>query len=216
MVKACADAVVPLNAGKISTTHPSFARAKELIKSGAIGEVLSIEASPPGSQHQNWSYFVDSAPAWVMGIGDLEAPDESGSTEFRGQGMMVTVDGQVVHFRRGAPLFRVTGTKGEMLHNWHKPGWRLWQNVDGLPPTQWVKMPWPDPQMIGFWGAVYSLADIIDCLEGRLDEPKVSGRRVALAMEVEIALKQSSAKGGVRIDLPLKDRSLGLSYSRLR
>jgi hypothetical protein len=62
----------------------------------------------------------------------------------------------------------------------------------------------------------YALDDILACLEGRLDEPKNSARRVAVALEVEIALKVSSARGGVRVDLPLEDRSLGLSYSSFR
>ena len=57
---------------------------------------------------------------------------------------------------------------------------------------------------------------MVDCIEGRLDEPKNSGRRVATAIEVEIALKQSSSDGGARVDLPLQDRSLSLSYDWFR
>ncbi len=63
MVKVCADRGIPLSCGAITTTHPSFAKAKELVTSGAIGEVTSIEARGPGAQHQNWSYFLDSPPA---------------------------------------------------------------------------------------------------------------------------------------------------------
>ena len=83
MVKVCADAGVPLNCGAISTTHPSFAKAKELIANGAIGDILSIEAPRPGAQHQSWSYFLDSLPAWVIGIGDTERRG-TGTDEFRG------------------------------------------------------------------------------------------------------------------------------------
>ena len=61
-------------------------------------------------------------------------------------------------------------------------------------------------------GSINGLADVMDCLTGKLDEPKNSGRRVAVALEVEIAIKLSSAQGGQRIDLPLADRSLGLEY----
>ena len=71
MVKACADAGVPFVCGAITTNHPAFGRAKQLIASGAIGEVTSIEANAERhaiSQHQNWSYFVDSAPAWVIAL----------------------------------------------------------------------------------------------------------------------------------------------------
>jgi hypothetical protein len=63
---------------------------------------------------------------------------------------------------------------------------------------------------------VYCLADILDCLENKLDEPKNSGRRVAIALEVEIAMKQSAKQGGKRIELPLTDRSLGLNYDWFR
>ncbi len=38
MVGACAAAGVPLCCGAITTTHPSFARAKALLAEGAIGE----------------------------------------------------------------------------------------------------------------------------------------------------------------------------------
>ena len=58
MVKACADADVPLVGGATTTSHPSFGKAKELIRNGIIGELISIEARLPSSQHQNWSYFV--------------------------------------------------------------------------------------------------------------------------------------------------------------
>jgi hypothetical protein len=63
---------------------------------------------------------------------------------------------------------------------------------------------------------VYSLKDVMDCLAGELDEPKNSGRRVAVALEVEIALKQSSAQKGARVNLPLEARSLGLNYDWFR
>ena len=61
-------------------------------------------------------------------------------------------------------------------------------------------MPWPKPQFSSPYGAVYWLSDILECLAGTLVEPKNSGRQVALALEVEIALKQSSAQEGLRID----------------
>ena len=214
MVKACADAGAPLVCGAISTNHPAFGTAKELVTSGSLGEITSIEAASQRcaiSQHQNWSYFVDSAPAWVVGAGD-GPPDEEGSGEFDGQGMMVTVDGLVVHFRNGAPGVRVTCTDGEVSYE-RSAGWRLWQRLEPAGRRQ-VEMPWPGPQMSpSHGGSVYGWADVFDCLEGKLDEPKNSGRRVAVALEVEIALKLSSAEGGARIDLPLKDRSLGLEYA---
>ena len=214
MVSSCAAARVALCCGAISTTHPSFGRAKELVRSGAIGDILSVEAGSVTAQHQNWSYFVDSAPAWAVGIGD-QPRRETGSDEFRGQGIMATVDGLVVHFRNGAPGVRVTGSSGEVTFDWPH-GWRLWQDIGGPAGKGRVKMPWPEPQFVPPYGSVYAVREVMDCLAGTLDEPKNSGRRVAIALEVEIALKLSSLQGGSRIDLPLADRSLSLNYDWYR
>jgi hypothetical protein len=224
MVKVCADAAVPLNCGAISTTHPSFAKAKELVTNGAIGNLISIETPRPGAQHQSWSYFVDSPPAWAIGIGDAErrgtGTDEfsgpGGSDEFSGQGMMVAENELAVYFRPGAPHLRLTGTAGEIMIPTMATGFKLWQDIETAAGANRVETPWPDPQFVGPYGSIYGVADVIDCIEGRLDEPKNSGRRVAVAIEVEIALKQSSARGGVRVDLPLADRSLGLNYDWFR
>ena len=191
MVNTCADAGVPLLCGAVTTNHPFFATAKELVTGGRIGPVVSIETNGPLAQHQKWSYFVDTAPSWVVGVNDVERR-ESGSDEFMGQGMMVTVDGLVVHFREGAPQLRVTGTAGEIVRG-GPTEWRLWQDVETRAGKERAEMPWPE-RVVGMYNrVVHGLSDVIDCMEGRLDEPKNSGRRVAVALEVEIALKQSSA-----------------------
>lgn len=214
MVKACADAGVPLVGGATTASHPSFAKAKGLIRKAAIGEVLSIEAQVPVmSQHQDWSYFLESAPIWVSGIGD-KPRRERGSTEFLGQGIVTTKDGTVLHIRDGAPEVLISGSRGEICF---RDGlWQLWQDVDVPSGKGRVEMPWPGPQFLLPYRAVYCLDDLIACMEGRLDEPQNSGRRVAIALEVELALKLSSAKGGERVDLPLTDRSLGLTYDWFR
>ena len=62
----------------------------------------------------------------------------------------------------------------------------------------------------------WCLDDLIATMEGRMKEPKNSGRIVAAALEAELAMKQSSDRGGERVDLPLKDRSLGLTYDWFR
>jgi hypothetical protein len=213
MVNACAKAGVPLVTGAISTSHPSFAKAKELLQSGTIGELVSFEAvsNKNMSQHQNWAYFIDGSPAWVIGTDD-EPKRESGSAEFRGQGMMITQSGQVVFFRKEAPCLRLTGTSGEILHQDPYGPWRLWQTLETAAGEQRLEVPWPAPQMQFISGTIHGIADLIDCMEGRLDEPKNSGRSVAMAFETEVAIKHSAALGGVRLDLPLEDRSMGLEY----
>ena len=221
MVRTCAEAGVVLNGGLTTSTHPSFATAKGLIGDGAIGDVVSMETTGPHAQSQMWSYFVDSPPSWVSGFGDRPRR-QTGSDEFVGEGIMVTEDGLMVHFRHGAPGVRVAGSRGEIVFDTYS-AWRLWRHIDGLPEDRTVEMPWPGPQCpsgdqlpVPPFSAVWAVADVVDCLEGRLDEPKNSGRRVATALEVEIALKLSSARGGERVGLPLEDRSLRLNYDWFR
>ncbi len=216
MVITSAVAGVPLVAGATPANHPSYARAKELVRGGAIGDVVSIEADAPAAQKQHWMYFVDEMPLWVVGVDD-RGRRESGSDEFMGQGLAQTRGGTVLHFRKGAGLIRVSGASGDILLD-SNPGsqWRLWQDVDTGSGTRRVEVPWPAPQFEGGYNAVCGLSDLIDCMEGKLDEPKNSGRRVAIALEVEIALKVSAANGGMRVDLPLQDRSLGLNYDWFR
>ena len=216
MVATCTAAAVPLSCGAIPLNHPAFARARSLLQDGAIGKLLSIETTAPLAQKQYWSYFLDDTPAWVVGAGTSPHRD-SGSDEFAGQGMMVTTTGLCVHFRKGAGLVRLSGSAGEMsFGNGYAGGWQLWRDTATSGPSERVEMPWPHPQFQGGYNTVFGLQDIIDCLEGRLDEPKNSGRRVATALEVEIALKLSADQGGRRLVLPLEDRSLGLSYDWFR
>ena len=132
--------------------------------------------------------------------------------------MMATTDGLMVHFRKVTGQgVQITGSAGEITFDYEPSGWRLWQDIENPAAVKRVEMPCPDPQMPHrMLQTVYGIADVIDCIEGRLDEPKASGRRQAMGLEVEIALKLSSAEGAARIDLPLEDRSLGLNYDWYR
>ena len=97
--------------------------------------------------------------------------------------------------------------------------WRLLKDAPALGtegPKQRAEAPFGIPQFLPPYGAIYSLNDVMRCIAGEMDEPKNSGRRVAVALEVEVALKLSSDMGGVRVDLPLEDRSLGLNYDWFR
>ena len=122
---------VPLNCGAITTTDPSFGKAKELLQSGAIGDMISIEANNPAAQHQGWSYFLDSQIDFCMGFGHRDvgqARTEGGGTvdnTFNGQGVVVAKDGTAVFFRShsvGGQGLRITGSRGELEFDYPR-GW---------------------------------------------------------------------------------------------
>ena len=73
-----------------------------------------------------------------------------------------------------------------------KRDWELWQEIETSAGKQRVAMPCPEPQHKSVSIVSHGLSDIFDCLHGKLDEPKNSGRRVAVALEVEVALKLDS------------------------
>ena len=79
--------------------------------------------------------------------------------EFRGTGMMVTEPsgdgdtGVVVHFRKGAPSVRLTGTSGEILHPSSYSPWHLYKDVDSPAGTSRIEWPWPGVQLNQSGGA---------------------------------------------------------------
>ncbi len=212
MVQVCADAEVPLACGAISVNHPAFAKAKELLDGGAIGQVLSLETSSVMAQHNPWIYLIDSPAEWVFGVtSDDEAVQAD--REFAGSGIIQFRRGVQGFVRPGAPRVRVTGERGELTFDWTQ--FRLWQDVEGPAGTTRVEVPFPEPQMHGQWSVLYGFDDVIQCAE-QGGEPRVSGRRVRDAMEIEIGLRESHRQGNVKLPLPLEDRSLGMIYAWFR
>lgn len=140
--------------------------------------------------------------------------------------MVVLESGLVVHFRPGATKGMgvvLTGTEGKLVCEIRRdgyPSWHLYQDIsvpgDPTAPKALTLMPWPGPQFMMPGLCVYALDDAIACLKGSLDEPKNSGRRVAMALEVEIALSTSAGAGGRRVDLPMSDRRASQRYDWFR
>ena len=128
----------------------------------------------------------------------------------------------LVHFKNGVDCYVGTGGHGSSFCGdggtitmdprgefqlWRKASGPSWAN------NRLVELPWPPPQ-ISEANAIYGIDDLVQCIEDG-SEPKVSGRRVRDAMEIEIALRESHRAGNVKVELPLKDRKLRLTY-RLR
>ena len=212
MVDVCARAGVPLLCGAISVNHPAFAKARELLDGGAIGKLLSLESSAAHAQHNPWWYLLDRPVAWVVGAADDEAAVRDGE-EFEGAGLIRFRDGVSGSLRPGAPDFRITGERGELT--FHDQQLHLWQDLPGASGTVRAEVPFPEPRMLGEWSVIYGVEDLIQCVEAG-GEPRVSGRRVRDAMEVEIALRESHRQGNAKVGLPLDDRSLGLRYPWFR
>jgi hypothetical protein len=148
--------------------------------------------------------------------------------EFEGEGVIQFERGLRVFMRRGAPFLRLTGERGELVFG-GGGGFRLWLDVEGAGRRGRAEVPFPGPNVLEYPSPLYTAQDALRCHErshergaGQRDgreqgaEPRVSGRRARWAMEVEIALRESSRRGGATIALPLDDRSLGMRYAWFR
>ncbi len=212
MVDVCTQAGVPLICGAISANHPAFAKARELLDDGAIGKVLSLDCAAAFAQHNSWIYLLGRPVDWVVGAAEDEAAVRNGE-EFSGFGLIQFQDDVSGFVRPGAPAVRITGESGELIYDDRQ--FRLWQDVPSVSGTVRVEVPFPQPQLLAEWSILYGVDDLIRCIESG-GEPRVSGRRVRDAMEVEIALRESHRRGHAKVELPLQDRSLGMRYQWFR
>ena len=208
MVEVCEQAGVPLACGPISVAHPAFRKVKELLDGGAIGSILSLESNSVLAQHNPWMYLIDSPGAWVLGVASDDGIVEE-TKEFSGAGIIGFRNGLHGFIRPGAPFVRITGESGELIFDWQR--FHLYQDVEGPARVDRVEVNLPEPHFVGEWSPLYSVDNVVECVDNG-GEPRVSGRRVRDAMEIQIALRESHRLGGIRVDLPLEDRSIRMNY----
>jgi predicted dehydrogenase len=187
--------------------------AKELLKSGAIGELRRIEATCPdlfdwGTHWFDMMFFYnDQAPAeWVMGQVELRGAHPVFGVMLEGQGLAQVqfANGVIglLETRYGGTwnaVNRLMGTDGMIeltlsqqssLRVWGK-GQSEWQDIPGL----FEGGDMGEPIVLG-------VLDLIDALKtGR--EPELAGRRALQATELIFASYESSRRRG-RVDLPLQ------------
>ncbi len=216
MVDVCRKANVKLLVGSISVCHPAFGKARKMIEQEEVGELVSMVTGMQTAQHNTFLYLVGSEVDWVLG--NMESPEKaqedfdsevtpkSGFMYFKNR-----VEGAILGLHRPCLDVTLTGTKGFLTFNWSK-GFRLWKELDT---TGLAELPWPIADQFSVPYTYYGVADLIQCIEEDA-EPRVSGRRVRHAMEIEVALRESYRRGQVKVTLPISDRKLRLLYRSFR
>ncbi len=189
-----------------------FRKAKELLKAGAIGELVRLEAST--SNMYDWGthwfdmlfYYNDETPVeWVLGQIDPRGGREifgvyvegQGISYFRYQncvyGLLVTGDKSSLEAAN-----RLIGADGviEVGHSPEVP-LRVW----GKGQAEWESVPLAE----GLHGADYvalAVLDLVDALKtGR--EPELAARKALQTTELIFATYESSRRRG-RVELPLQ------------
>jgi UDP-N-acetylglucosamine 3-dehydrogenase len=216
MVAACQQHGVQLTFNHQRRFGRVFQKAKELLRSGAIGQLQRMEATCPnmfdwGTHWFDMLFFYnDETPVeWVIGQIDLRGVHTVFGVQIEGQGLSLFqyrngVQGMLItHADAPGPwraINRLIGSDGTIelclgdpvpLRMWGK-GQSEWQAVD-VPDIESSDL--NEPIQLG-------IRDLIDALKtGR--EPELSGRRALQATELIFATYESSRRRG-RVDLPLE------------
>ena len=212
MVRVCEEHGVQLSFNHQRRFGAPFRKARELVKSGAIGELIRLEASCGnmfdwGTHWFDMLFFYnDETPVeWVIGQIEPRGGQKIFGVLIEGQGLCyfkyrngvygLLVTGSETGWE--APN-RLIGTRGviEVGHSRELP-LRMW----GKGQSEWTEVDLDE----GLHGGEYvkrAMLDVVDALKtGR--EPELSARKALQATELIFATYESSRRRG-RVDLPLE------------
>ena len=112
----------------------------------------------------------------------------------------------------------MVGTKGRIRSTDNGDDWEFRRVFDdgptgrrGRPYAVSIPFPWP-ARMQGM--GLHAVADLVSAIENG-HEPRCSGRDGRAALEIAIALRESHRRGGVKVTLPIEDRSLKIDSSEI-
>jgi predicted dehydrogenase len=223
MVAACQGAGVLLAVGASRCWDATYNRMRELIDQGEIGNVLQVNGFGHAALSHNGShlltlvcYLAGGSCRWVFGhmeSDELAASDD----DLRGNGYL-QFDNGVQAFVRTLPSgaaeweFEVIGTEGRLRAVNDGEDVEFWKLV---PPTlpgrsrEPARFVFPHHHPVGTANA-RTVEDLIaGVATGK--EPNCNGEAARHALEIAIALRESHRRGGVRVDLPLADRTLRIN-----
>ncbi|MDH7568289.1 MAG: Gfo/Idh/MocA family oxidoreductase [Armatimonadota bacterium] len=211
MVEVCERAGAQLSFSHQRRFGVPFRKAKELLKSGAIGQLTRLEAMC--SNLYDWGthwfdmmfFYNDETPAeWVIGQIDLRGTRTVFGAPCEGQGL------SHFKFRNGVRGLMVTGYEAEIGAQNRLVGTEgtIEVGVTGGPPLRvrgrgqgdWEVIP-ADEGLHALEAFQRAVLDVIDALKHQR-EPELSGRRALQATELIFATYESSRRRA-RVDLPL-------------
>ena len=230
MVHICREEGVKLAINCARRWHPFFSEAKRMIENGELGDILQVTAYGQCGLSHNGSHLIDIVRYMAGGdvewvFGEMESDEAAaGEDDLMGNGYLAFNNGVRAYIRSmpcGAARWDldVIGEKGRI---------RFPENSLDI---EFIRLESSDPASDGFRGATITQAtplpakypfpwparmqgigltiveDLVECIEtGR--QPKCSGEDGLAALEAAVDLRESHRRGGVKVTLPLEDRSL--------
>jgi predicted dehydrogenase len=206
--------------------NPFFQETKRLIEAGELGRILQVTGYGQAGLSHNGSHLIDivrylagGEVVWVFG--EMESEEAAaGEADLMGNGYLA-FDNGVRAYVRCLPCgpanweIDVIGERGRVRAVANCYEMEFIQLVGEKAPgrTLPAKIPFPLPSSIRGTGLAV-IDDLLDAIAtGR--NPTCSGHDGAAALEIAVALRESHRRHGVKVALPLADRSLGIQSAEL-
>lgn len=226
MVAACHAAGIALAVNNLRRWHPWFVMARKLIDDGVLGQIQTVQSFQRGTWSNN-SHMVDlarfmaggdGAIRWVVGEMESDAAAAS-DNDTRGVGLWRFQSGAYAYLRTLetglVDELDVIGSDGRIRAINNGVTWELWKRVgEGRRGAEFALHQFPRPQFLASPG-VMAVRDLIQVIEtGKA--PNATGEDGVAHLEAILAMRESHRRGGVRVDLPLTDRSLRINSSEVQ
>ena len=226
MVAACRQHGVGLAVNCARRWNPFFEETRSRIESGDLGQLLQVTVYAQCGLSHNGSHAIDiirylagGNVDWVFG--EMESDEvAAGDVDPQGNGYLAFDNGVRAFLRSTATGLAswevdVIGTEGRVRSLSNGNDWEIWRMAPGghrgrgVPSRQ--PFPWP-PRMQGMGLTIVD--DLIAAAESG-QAPRCSGDDGLAALEVAVALRESHRRGGVKVALPVADRSLAILSSEI-
>ena len=227
MVDVCRAEGVALAINCARRWNPFFSEARKLIDAGEIGNVLQVTVYAQCGLSHNGSHAIDilrymagGNVKWVFGEMESDAA-AAGENDLMGNGYLVFDNGVRAYLRStpcGAAPWEVDviGTTGRIRSVNNAETFELIRMVPGGRRGRGVPATCPFPWPVRMQGMGLTIvADLINAIENG-GSPKCSGEDGRAALEIAVALRESHRRGGVKVQLPIEDRSLRILSSEIR
>jgi len=219
MLAVCRQQGVALAVNCARRWNPFFSTTRRLVEAGELGKLLQVNGYGQCSLSHNGSHLIDTVRylaggqvSWVFG--EMESDEAAASdNDLMGNGYLA-FDNGVRAYVRGMPTgaarweFDVIGERGRVRlasdgqqAEWYRLIEGGLRNV-GVP----AQTPLPLPATMPGMGLII-IDDLIHAIETG-QPPRCSGEDGRAALEIALALRESHRQGGVKVALPLADRSL--------
>ncbi len=221
MVRVCRENGVALAINCARRWNPFFSEARRMIEAGELGTILQVTGYGQCGLSHNGSHLIDivrymagGEVAWAFG--EMESDGAAaGENDLMGNGYLAFDNGARGYVRgmRCGPAnweIDVIGEQGRVRALTDATGFELIRLEAGgkRGRGQAVKCPFPWPARMQGMGLTI-LEDLTAAVEtGR--PPRCSGADGLAALGVAGALRDSARRGGVKVHLPVADRTLAI------